>query len=149
MSVTASKPIDLNQLQAELVAAGIAVPALAASGGDLDATDAKTIHTYDAGGDIVDLPDTAQAVVDAHVSQRAAQMAQDTSDLAGLGAIRTAIAADVAALQTIRDAPDVATANLANLVAVQHAVQQVARTELRLIQVLQYLGRRAIDEGRL
>lgn len=53
------KRIDLAKLEAELVAAGVSVPALGRSGDDL--------HTYDAQGVPVDLPPAAQAVVDAHV----------------------------------------------------------------------------------
>lgn len=53
------KRVDLPQLQAELIAAGVNVPALGTAGDDL--------HTYDAAGDSADLPPAAAAVIAAHV----------------------------------------------------------------------------------
>jgi hypothetical protein len=52
------KDVELPQLQAELVAAGIEVPALGTHG--------DRLHTYDEDGAIVDLPPGAAAVVAAH-----------------------------------------------------------------------------------
>jgi hypothetical protein len=53
------KRVDLPQLKAELVAAGINVTALGQAG--------DILHTYDAAGQAVDLPPAAAAVVAAHV----------------------------------------------------------------------------------
>lgn len=58
-----NKNINLSQLENELKAAGIAVDGL----GTYDNKDGKAIHTYDAEGIPVDLPETAQAVIDNHV----------------------------------------------------------------------------------
>ena len=52
------KDVRLVQLRAEMLAAGITVPALGTSGDDL--------HTYDARGEPKELPASAQAVLDAH-----------------------------------------------------------------------------------
>ena len=53
------KRVDLNQLHAELTAAGVIVPALGTMGDNL--------HTYTAQGLVIDVPPGAQAVVNAHV----------------------------------------------------------------------------------
>lgn len=57
--LTTGRFIDLHQLTAELVAAGVSVTALGTVGDD--------VFTYDENGEIVDLPSEAQAVLDAHV----------------------------------------------------------------------------------
>jgi len=62
MSITTTKPVSLHQLEGELNAAGVTVTAL----GMLQ----DTIFSYDAQGEVVDLPAAAQAVVDAHVAMR-------------------------------------------------------------------------------
>lgn len=53
------KRVDLPQLQSELLTAGVSVRGLGTQGDDL--------HTYNGGGTIVDVPASAQAVVDAHI----------------------------------------------------------------------------------
>jgi hypothetical protein len=54
------KRVDYRQLRAEMIAAGLAVPfALGQAGDDL--------HTYDATGEIVDVPAGSAAVIAAHV----------------------------------------------------------------------------------
>lgn len=66
---------NLNQLHAELTAAGIAVPAL---GSYTDDSGAPVLHTYDDHGAIVPLPKAAARVVKAHTprpTQRDAALA--------------------------------------------------------------------------
>jgi hypothetical protein len=80
MSVTydpATHPLDLPQLTAELIAAGVPVPHGLG-------THSGVLFGYDAAGARVDLPPNAQAVVDAHVSQTAARQTQYTTDKAAL-----------------------------------------------------------------
>ena len=53
------RTVNLPALQAELRAAGVAVPALGTNGDEL--------HTYSPAGEIIDLPPEAEAVVAAHL----------------------------------------------------------------------------------
>ena len=76
MSVTFTHPLDLPQLQAELAAAGIPVPALRTVG--------NVVGTYDGNGQPIDLPPAAQAVVNAHVAQAPLQEAAAVADIATL-----------------------------------------------------------------
>ena len=55
-----TKPVNLDQLQTELAAAGFDVPALGTAG--------DTVHTYDETGAVVELPPEAAAVLAAHVA---------------------------------------------------------------------------------
>ena len=65
---TASKPIDLVQLQAELNAASIAVSALLSTGGDLGTNATKDIYGIDATGARFDLPAGAATVITNHAA---------------------------------------------------------------------------------
>jgi hypothetical protein len=62
MTLVAGKEYDLNQLEAELIAAGVPIRAL---GTDRLFTQ---IFTYDAAGDPVPLPPAAAAILAAHVA---------------------------------------------------------------------------------
>jgi hypothetical protein len=64
MATTTNK-LQLDQLEGELAAASIDVTT---GLGSHESGGSTAIYTYDADGHIVDLPDTAQAVVDAHVA---------------------------------------------------------------------------------
>lgn len=64
-----NKAIDLNVLQQELVAAGVAVTALGLSAGN-------NLYTYDANGGIIDVPAGAAAVVTAHAGPKVYTSAQ-------------------------------------------------------------------------
>jgi hypothetical protein len=62
---TTTNDVQLGQLEGELAAAGIDV----ATGIGTHETGGSTeIYTYDSDGHIVDLPNAAQTVVDAHVA---------------------------------------------------------------------------------
>ena len=63
---TASKPIDLKKLEGELIAAGVPIVALTATGGDLDTNALKTIYGINASGARVDLPVGAATVITNH-----------------------------------------------------------------------------------
>ena len=63
---TASKPIDLKQLETELIAAGVSIVALTSTGGALDTNDSKTIYGINASGNRVDLPAAAATVIASH-----------------------------------------------------------------------------------
>ena len=63
MTITTQRDIQLNQLEGELSAAGIDVSRGIGSFVDGDGT---TIHTYNAEGKLINLPEEAQSVVDAH-----------------------------------------------------------------------------------
>lgn len=58
-----SKIVNLTQLEKEMKAAGIAVNGL----GTYDNDDSTIVHTYDAEGTIIDLPEAASAIIDAHM----------------------------------------------------------------------------------
>ena len=62
MTVTTNNTVRGDQLATELSAAGIDV----ANGIGTDGENTGTVFTYDANGKQQDLPDDAQAVVDAH-----------------------------------------------------------------------------------
>jgi len=64
MTVTTDKTVRGDQLATELSDAGIDV----ANGVGTDGENTGTVFTYDANGKQQDLPDDAQAVVDAHVA---------------------------------------------------------------------------------
>jgi hypothetical protein len=64
MATTTNK-LQLDQLETELAAAGIDVTT---GLGSHEAGGSTTIYTYDNDGHIVDLPNAAQTVVDAHVA---------------------------------------------------------------------------------
>jgi len=64
MAVTTDKTVRGDQLATELSDAGIDV----ANGVGTDGENTGTVFTYDANGKQQDLPDDAQAVVDAHVA---------------------------------------------------------------------------------
>ena len=63
--MTIPRYLDLNRLVSELSAAGVSIQAV---GTFLDTTGALVVHTYDANGNIVDLPAVAQKVIDAHTA---------------------------------------------------------------------------------
>ena len=65
MPVTTSALINDSQLQDELASAGIDV---SAGIGTEASGEVKTVSTYDANGTAIDLPEAAQAVVDAHTA---------------------------------------------------------------------------------
>jgi hypothetical protein len=70
MDVT-NKILSLQQLQAELVTAGLSVNGLGTQGPDKDAPPGPTyLFTYDAQGLPSALPAGSQAVVDAHIGMR-------------------------------------------------------------------------------
>jgi len=62
---TTTNDVQLGQLEGELAAAGIDVTT---GIGSNETGGSTTIHTYDSDGHIVDLPNAAQTVVDAHVA---------------------------------------------------------------------------------
>jgi hypothetical protein len=62
---TTTNDVQLGQLEGELAAAGIDV---ATGIGTHETGGSTAIHTYDGDGHIVDLPNAAQTVVDAHVA---------------------------------------------------------------------------------
>ena len=64
MAVIAMTTVRCDQLQDELAAAGIDVAAGIGTSGEA----IGDVFTYDGDGHIVDLPDAAQTVVDAHVA---------------------------------------------------------------------------------
>jgi len=83
--VKVTKPIDLDLLERELIAAGVPVNGLGHTGTDTDGE----VYTYttDVPGDATELPPEAQPVVDAHdptKPQRAAafEQAEDAERLA-------------------------------------------------------------------
>ena len=63
MTITTQRDIQLNQLEGELADVGIDVTH--GIGAFVDGA-STTIHTYNADGRIINLPDEAQSVVDAH-----------------------------------------------------------------------------------
>ena len=63
---TAAKPIDLKQLETELIAAGEPIVALTATGGDLGTNALKTIYGINASGNRVDLRAAAATVIANH-----------------------------------------------------------------------------------
>lgn len=63
VGIPVNKTIDLDQLQAELVAAGITVPSLGMGAG--------TVFTYNAAGNPIDPPAGTAAVVTAHTPSTA------------------------------------------------------------------------------
>jgi len=65
MAVTTDAPIRPDQLETELTNAGIDV----SRGVGTSGASTGTIHTYDANGKLVDLPDEAQQIVDSHDPQ--------------------------------------------------------------------------------
>lgn len=65
MAITASKPINDAQLQDELASAGIDVSA--GIGTEMDGS-VRTVMTYTSQGKTAELPEAAQAVVDAHTA---------------------------------------------------------------------------------
>ena len=66
MPVTTSALINDSQLQDELASAGIID--VSAGIGTEASGEVKTVSTYDANGTAIDLPEAAQAVVDAHTA---------------------------------------------------------------------------------
>lgn len=97
-----SKAMRLDQLQTELAAAGVVVPALGIIGEYVNTGDEIDLHTYDATGAYLDLPAAAAPVVAAHVPQPTDQEA-DVSQRATLvqqaQAAYQTLAADLATLQ--------------------------------------------------
>ena len=65
MAVTTDATIRPDQLETELPNAGIDV----SRGVGTSGASTGTIHTYDANGKLVDLPDEAQQIVDSHDPQ--------------------------------------------------------------------------------
>jgi hypothetical protein len=65
MAVTTDATIRPDQLETELTNAGIDV----SRGVGTSGASTGTIHTYDANGKLVDLPDEAQSVVNSHDPQ--------------------------------------------------------------------------------
>lgn len=65
-TLTASKPIDLNRLETELIAAGVAITALTTTGGALDTSDAKSVYGINASGRVVELSGAASTVLANH-----------------------------------------------------------------------------------
>ncbi len=65
MAVTTDATIRPDQLETELTNAGIDV----SRGVGTSGASTGTIHTYDANGKLVDLPDEAQQIVDSHDPQ--------------------------------------------------------------------------------
>ena len=65
MAVTTDATIRPDQLATELTNAGIDV----SRGVGTSGASTGTIHTYDANGKLVDLPDEAQQIVDSHDPQ--------------------------------------------------------------------------------
>ena len=65
MAVTTDATIRPDQLETELTNAGIDV----SRGVGTSGASTGTIHTYDATGKLVDLPDEAQQIVDSHDPQ--------------------------------------------------------------------------------
>jgi len=65
MAITTTNDVELKQLEGEFSAASVAVPNGIGSYVDGAITN---VHTYDGDGHIVDLPNAAQTVVDAHVA---------------------------------------------------------------------------------
>jgi hypothetical protein len=63
MAVSATETVRCDQLQDELAAAGVDVSAGIGTSGEA----IGDVFTYDGDGHLVDLPDAAQTVVDAHV----------------------------------------------------------------------------------
>lgn len=77
------KPVDLNKLEDELIAAGILVHGLALIGDDLQAVQGD--------GTIVDLPPGAQAIINAHVSPPVIPMPDFGSDGTPLDQVAAAV----------------------------------------------------------
>ena len=65
MAVTTDATIRPDQLETELTNAGIDV----SRGVGTSGASTGTLHTYDANGKLVDLPDEAQQIVDSHDPQ--------------------------------------------------------------------------------
>lgn len=81
MPVIANKPLDLVLLAQQLGAAGIPVAlGLGHSG--------TRVHTYDAAGQLLDLPPAAQPVVDAHDYQQGETYQVNAADRATLDAFK-------------------------------------------------------------
>lgn len=74
VTVARSKPIDHVQLIQELTTAGVVLGEDGIGTIPISLTE-KVIHTYDAEHQILQLPASAQAIADAHVSQEAASEA--------------------------------------------------------------------------
>lgn len=111
-----TKAVDLEQLQAQLQAAGISAPGLG--------TDSGGLFTYGPNGQPVDLPETAAAVVTAHTPEprEAAVAREDLSTQYTAAANRLdAIVADGAAYT----APQV-----------RDAVVDMARIQRRLLRLV-------------
>lgn len=81
MSVTTTRPVDLELLRTQLASAGIATTALGQSG--------NVVHTYNDRGEAMDLPPSAQSVVDAHDYTQAPQYQQAQADGAALNGFPT------------------------------------------------------------
>ena len=75
-----NKPVTLDQLEAELAAAGITLRGLGLNNDDL--------YTYDAAGNFMDLPSAAAAVLSAHVALRHKTHAELRAEFQGASPIR-------------------------------------------------------------
>lgn len=63
MPITTQRDIRLDQLEGELSDAGVDV---SRGVGSFATGDDTTLHTYNADGETIDLPEAAQSVVDSH-----------------------------------------------------------------------------------
>ncbi len=94
---TAAKPLNLAQLQAELVAAGVNVQGLTSAGGDPTTAATKEVYGVDAAGVRFDLPPAATTVIANHAARFPTVYDTPANDLE---AARTALANARTALQT-------------------------------------------------
>lgn len=118
MIVNPPRVLNLRQLHDELIAAGVAVGALGASGVPF-----SEVHTYDASGSPRDLPAAAAAVLAAHVPQ------PEEADAAAAD-VRTNVQTEMARLDQIIGASSPTTAQLVA------AVQDEARAIKRLYRLV-------------
>jgi hypothetical protein len=120
------KRVDLPQLQAELIAGGVNVPALGMAGDDL--------FTYTPEGDPIDLPPAAAAIIAAHVPPPEPQRPDFGPDVPTDGAYLAQASAAVGLLRDYLAAPT------------PTAAQTVAALKVA-IRALLWLLRRQLTSG--
>lgn len=84
MPLTVTKPLDLALLEQELAAASVPANGLGVSGRPPLEPGDKQLYTYDAAGEIADLPPSAVPVVDAHTAPPAVVDYAEQDDIAAL-----------------------------------------------------------------